>query len=124
MFFFFFFFAMEFSHVFSSLVGFLGFFLHVFPFEMLVSHCQIMAHLGPARLLSTSTNELRIWDVSAILTAEPDLEQEVNVPCLICGLAETLLVNSWGHEELKSFGETRFLIVFWTVTSSGQGFLL
>ena len=40
----------------------------------------------PLRLLSTSTNELRIWDVSAVVQDSGEVEQEVNVPCLLCAL--------------------------------------
>lgn len=35
-------------------------------------------------LLSTSTNELRIWDVSAVIHEGNEVDQEVNVPCLLC----------------------------------------
>ena len=44
----------------------------------------------PLRLLSTSTNELRIWDISAVLHAGSEVDQvdqEVHVPCLLCAVA-------------------------------------
>lgn len=52
---------------------------------------------GSPRLLSTSTNELRIWDVSAVLQ-ELDIEKvdsEVHVPCLLCHLAVYDDHGSW-----------------------------